>query len=150
MLLTNLLLSPILSNKIPYKHLYKKSHSYSHLSVCGCLYFATNLHFTHKLDVWAHFFIFLRYSSGQKRISSIQFDRKKMITFWDAIFYIDNFPYYIISNDDKISILILWRPIDINIDISMDSRSDFANSQIHLALTNSNLDLTNLSISPHH
>ena len=73
----NFLPSPVLSFKTPFKHLYSKPPSYSHLCVFGCLAYATNVHVSHKFDHLAITCVFIGYPVGQKSYKLFNLSTKK-------------------------------------------------------------------------
>lgn len=100
----NILPTPILEWKTPYKCLHNKDPSYSSLKTFGCLCFATNVK-PHKTkfaprDIRC---CFSGYNPGQKAYKLYDLEDKKVIMSRDVVFYESIFPF-IDSNNPEMPI----------------------------------------------
>jgi len=93
----NRLPTPILSHQTPFKKLYKKIPSYSHLRVFGCLAYATKVHVPHKFAPRATKCVFIGYPISQKAYKLYDIETNKVFTSRDVIFHEDIIPYEPIS-----------------------------------------------------
>ena len=89
----NRLPSLVLSFKTPFKRLYSKPPSSSHLRVFGCLAYATNVNVSHKFDHRAITCIFIGYLVGQKAYQLFNLSTRKIFTSRDVHFHENYFPY---------------------------------------------------------
>jgi len=80
---------PFLSRQTPFKRLYGKISSYSHIRVFGCFAYATNVHVSHKFAPHAQKCVFLGYPLGQKAYKLYDLETHQVFNSRDVVFHKD-------------------------------------------------------------
>ena len=85
--------SPLLSNKTPFKALYKRPPTFHHLKVFGCKCYATVVQPKQKFEPRAIPCVFVGYPCGKKSYKLYDMQSKKKIISRDVKFCEDDFPF---------------------------------------------------------
>ncbi|XP_052624986.1 uncharacterized protein LOC128132448 [Lactuca sativa] len=99
-----MMFTSVLNGSSPYELVFKRSHSFEHLRVFGCLCIAVKQNVTDKLSERAEKCVLLGYSSDKKAYKLLSLDTNTSFVSKDVKFYEFVFPYKLKSTTvDKIS-----------------------------------------------
>lgn len=91
--LINRLPSKVIQNHSSFEILFRRKPNYDHLRVFGCLLYAKDNTQTEKLSAHSRVGVFVGYPVGQMGYKVFYFDRKKIYTSHDVLFFKDIFPF---------------------------------------------------------